>query len=336
VTKRHNPSPVVELHVRSGCHDGVTERLAYGSYSIGGSHHADIALADPVLVEIEARVDIDARGVRVESIGGDVVLGTTRVKPGTARLSDYPAELRISGICLHWSRLRRDRSWKHRTVRAIAGASVLIAMLTVGAASVAPGSREAAPGQAILASAGYEPLYVGAPSQAATDHEAPLVAVARRAEEQPRGVARPSALLGVALPAAAGISIEAAADALRARLASAGLTTIEVSVKPDAVVVKGTADPASLHAWYEAREWFDRTFGTAVVLTSQIESRTAQAVTAPVSVQSIWAGKMPYVIDQRGQKYFEGSVVNDGWSIERIEQGRITLRRSEQVFVLRL
>jgi type III secretion protein D len=267
--------------------------------------------------------------VRVESIGGDVVLGTTRVEPGTARLADYPAELRISGICLHWTRLDCDRSRKHRAVRAIAGASVLIAMLTVGAASVAPGSREAAPGQTIVAAAGYEPLHLGA-----TDHD--LIAVARRAEEQPGGVARPSALLGVALPAAAGISIEAAADALRAHLASTSLTTIDVSVKPDAVVVKGTVEPASLHAWYEAREWFDRTFGTAVVLTSQIESRSAQAVTAPVSVQSIWAGKMPYVIDQRGQKYFEGSVVNDGWSIERIEQGRITLRRSEQVFVLRL
>jgi type III secretion protein D len=329
------PWPVVELHVRSGCHDGVTELLAYGNYSIGGSHEADIALADPILVEIEARVDIDAKGVRVESVGGDVVLGTTRVEPGTARVAEYPADLRISGICLHWTRLGRDRSRKHWPVRAIAGVAVLTAMLTVGAASVAPVSHEVLPGQVINTAVGCEPLCAGAPARGATDNEPRLFAVARHAEES-RGVARPSASLGVSLPGAAGISIPAAADALRQRLASAGLTTIDVSVEPDAVVAKGSADPASVHDWYEAREWFDKTFGTAVVLTSQIETRTAQAITAPVSVQSIWAGKMPYVIDQRGQKYFEGSVVNDGWSIERIEQGRITLRRSAQVFVLRL
>jgi len=138
------------------------------------------------------------------------------------------------------------------------------------------------------------------------------------------------------MPTTTGISIQAAAAALSQHLSAVGLTTIAVSATSDAVVAKGSAGPAAVHAWHEAREWFDQTYGTAVVLTSEVETRAAQPMATPLSVQSIWAGKMPYVIDQRGLKYFQGSQVNDGWSIERIEQGRITLRRNAQVVVLRL
>jgi type III secretion protein D len=331
VTTHQSLVPEIELHVRSGGHGGVIERLAYGSYTIGRSHHADITLSDSALDELAARVDVDAAALRIESLGGDIVLDGTRVEPGTARIAEYPVDLVIGGVYLHWTTPARPRSGMRRIVRALAGASVL-AIVVMIVAAMAAGSREPPLAKEIVAGACEPPCVGELPS---SGREAQLVPTSLHPDGA-GGLKSPSVVPGTSASAITGISIQAAAAALRQHLSAAGLTTIDVSTDSDAVVAKGSAAPAVMHAWYEAREWFDQAFGAAVVLTSQVETRPAPTVAAPLSVQSIWAGKVPYVIDQRGQKYFQGSLVNDGWSIERIEHGRITLRRNAQVFVLQL
>ncbi|MGJ5047269.1 SctD/MshK family protein [Bradyrhizobium oligotrophicum] len=320
----------IDLHVRSGCHAGVIERLVPGVYTIGRSRQADIMLSDPALDEMAARVEVDAAALRVESLGGDVVLNTARIEPGTTDIARYPVDLVVDGICLRWA-LPPQRPGR-RAAWAMAGISVLG---IVGTAAAAMGLRQGEmPLGKLLAAGACEVACTAEPIRSA-GHDARLVAAALHtdASADSRGA---SASLREPIPATAGISIQAAALALGQRLSAVGLSAIDVSTTSDAVIAKGFVDPSVVYAWYETREWFDQTFGTAVVLTSKVETRPIPQVATPLSVQSVWAGKTPYVIDQRGQKYFQGAQVNDGWSIERIEQGRITLRRSAQVFVLKL
>ncbi|MGC2779011.1 MAG: EscD/YscD/HrpQ family type III secretion system periplasmic domain-containing protein [Bradyrhizobium sp.] len=322
----------IDLHVRSGCHAGVIERLVPGVYTIGRSRQADIVLSDPALADMAARVEVDVAALRVESLGGDVVLNAARIEPGTTDIARYPVDLVAGGICLRWALPPQPQRPGRRAAWAMAGISVLG---IVGTAAAAIGLRQGEmPLGRLLAAGACEVACTAEPIRSA-GRDARLVAAALHTDAPADSGGAPASLREP-IPATAGISIQAAALALGQRLSAVGLSAIDVSTTSDAVTAKGLVDPSVVHAWYETREWFDQTFGTAVVLTSKVETRPIPQAATPLSVQSVWAGKTPYVIDQRGQKYFQGAQVNDGWSIERIEQGRITLRRSAQVFVLKL
>jgi type III secretion protein D len=323
-------SDLVELRVMSGCHNGSVERLPYGVYSIGRSDGADVVLADSAISPIQVRVALDAETLRVESFGGEVMLGRTRIEPCAAAVADYPADVLMNGVHLRWSAVNKRPPSRKSAGRAFAGLCA-VATLTIAAASVTTGARDggAPPTGCQLPCTSSIGGPVGGPDWSHPLHAADQAA-GLRSDAQ---LSRPP---DSARPPPGRPSLQAATLALQERLSSAGLTAIEVTAGPDAVMAKGMVDPAAVRTWYDAREWFDQTFGTAVVLSSEVETRAAKSVTAPMSVQAIWAGRVPHVIDQRGQTYFEGSLISDGWSIERIEQGRITLRRRAEVFVLRL
>ncbi|WP_456713464.1 SctD/MshK family protein [Bradyrhizobium sp. USDA 4353] len=304
---------MIELQVQSGHHTGVVERLTNDSYTIGRSVQADISLADPTISDMAVRVEADVDELRVENLGAAVDLNDTRILTGDVGIARFPSDLVIDGVCLRWQRPASHLSGMRRAVQTMAGVSALaVAVMLVS--FIASGSGSQAPA-GVVAAACEAPCASQPP-----DEDLRLAAVTFRPDADRTVVSTP----------------ETAAAALRQRLSAVGLTAIDVSVEAKAVVARGATDPAALPAWQQARQWFDETFGTSVVLISKVETRQVPAMVEPLSVQSIWAGKVPYVIDQRGQKLFQGSLVNDGWSIERIERGRITLRRSAQVFVLQL
>jgi type III secretion protein D len=328
--------PTFELVVRSGLHLGIRQSLAAGTYSVGRSMDADVVLMDPGLAPVHARFALDGDGCEVESAAGDVVLNGVRIEAGEARMVSYPADIYLNNVHVRCTRGRTSDRRRSAFMRhALGSAVILLATVLVFHGLPAGADKAAAGGDRTLRqtpwSAGCEPgcLIKGADNRATALPRAPLVAVAL--STPPAASAGPGSNRLVSPP----VAVPAAAEALRQQLLTAGLMAIEVTADATAITAKGTVDPAALAAWRDIEQWFDRTFGISVVLTSQVEAKSVRP-SAPLTVQAIWAGSGSYVIDGRGQKMFEGALTSDGWVIERIEQSRVVLRRGADTLAVRL
>lgn len=94
----------------------------------------------------------------------------------------------------------------------------------------------------------------------------------------------------------------------------------------------GTVTPHEAPSWRAVAQWLDATQGGRVILVDKV------VVASPgpqLSVQAAWIGERPYVIDGSGQKLFIGAVLADGWAIEGIEAGRVTLKRQGRSMAVR-
>jgi len=134
-------------------------------------------------------------------------------------------------------------------------------------------------------------------------------------------------------PAAAIDRLAAAFAALRERLAAADLGSIALSMLADgSVAARGAIMPQQMAAWRDAQHWFDGAYGASAVLVNQV---TAAATTAPLSIQAVWPGVNPYVIDGSGQKLFAGATLPSGWTLERIQPDRVVVGRGGQTLSVR-
>lgn len=121
--------------------------------------------------------------------------------------------------------------------------------------------------------------------------------------------------------------------ALQAKLEERGLGLVRVEVLQDGSYrAIGTVSPGEGPAWRDVTRWFDEAAGGRTVLVDQV---AAVSVAPPLAIQSAWVGTRPYVIDGAGQKLFVGAVLANGWTIEGIEAGRVTVRRQAQRLAVR-
>ena len=140
-------------------------------------------------------------------------------------------------------------------------------------------------------------------------------------------------LPGAAVAPIAEVPREAAASlpdlaALQARLDQQHLGSVAVETLPDGSYrAIGKLAPQEAPAWHDTTRWFDEGSAGRVVLIDRV---TVAAAVPPLAIQSAWVGAQPYVIDGAGQKLFVGAVVADGWTIEGIEAGRVTVKRQGQ------
>lgn len=116
--------------------------------------------------------------------------------------------------------------------------------------------------------------------------------------------------------------------ALQARLDQQHLGSIAIAALPDGSYrATGRVAPQEVAAWHDTTRWFDEGSAGHAVLIDKV---TVAAAVPPLAIQSAWVGAQPYVIDGAGQKLFVGAVVADGWAIEGIEAGRVTVKRQGQ------
>jgi type III secretion protein D len=52
-----------------------------------------------------------------------------------------------------------------------------------------------------------------------------------------------------------------------------------------------------------------------------------------IAVEAVWRGSLPYLLIS-GQKYFVGALLDDGWTVDRIEEGRVLLSRNGRLAAL--
>jgi hypothetical protein len=328
--------PTFELVVRSGLHLGARQSLAAGTYSVGRSMDADVVMMDPGLAPVHARLALDGDGCEVESAAGNVVLNGVRIEAGEACMVSYPADIHLNGVHVSCTRDRTSLRRRSAVMGLALGSTVGLLAAVLVFPGLPVGVDQAAAGSDRMStqtppSTDCEPrcLIKRADNRTTASPGAPLVTAALSAPEA--APAGPGSNRLVSPP----VAVPAAADALRQQLLAASLMAIEVTTDATSITAKGTIDPSALAAWRNIEQWFDRTFGVTVVLTSQVEAKAVRP-SAPLTVQAIWAGSGAYVIDGRGQKLFEGALASDGWVIERIERSRVVLRRGADTLAVRL
>ncbi|HMR31384.1 MAG TPA: type III secretion system inner membrane ring subunit SctD [Geminicoccaceae bacterium] len=101
------------------------------------------------------------------------------------------------------------------------------------------------------------------------------------------------------------------------------------------ITARGTVRAEDMPAWTTIQAAFDRDYGRYLEIVSQVtESRRDNALPGvQLNVRAVGFGDLPYVILGDGQKYLEGSVLTDGWTIQRIRPKEVVLSKGGQLYV---
>jgi type III secretion protein D len=286
----------IKLRVTGGRHKGAVRSANGQPQIIGSSLDADFVLTDAGVSARHARIGSSRQEFELEAMEGAVLVNGISLQPGQKIKAQYPSTMEVGEAKIE---IVRDEASERKAAASLlsAGAAMLIALFAL--ADWYRGARD----RGMAPAAGFDAASTAAPFQRA-------------------------ALPG---PEAA----DAAAVALRQHLLSDGITTI--SVKPDAgaVIAAGSITPERQAEWQSAEIWFDERFGQQIMLKSDVAVSPAKPVKAPITIQSVWLGETPYLIDGEGRKYFVGSTLKDGWVLEKVEEGKVLISKDRQPLVLR-
>ncbi len=303
--------------IRSGRHAGAVVTLGPGHYVLGRADDADIVLTDDGVAENHAALHLRNGSCSLHPMGGPVLVGGRAINAGARGLVPLPAELSLGTVDLALSMAGTrsggavSTSTRSRRLVLLAG---VVALVAGAVAAAAPAGRALGS----LQGSGGEPTGTAALLRAGLSLTGLTEAAPPRVETA-----------SVDAVAETG----AVAKALSARLKDAGLAGL-VHVQPAAGVVeaRGAVRPENERDWTGTLAWFDQTYGGRVTLVSQVRVEEGAAAIPKFAVQSIWAGKDPYVIASDGEKYGVGARLSGGWVIEAIgRDGLVVSRQGDRV-----
>jgi hypothetical protein len=138
------------------------------------------------------------------------------------------------------------------------------------------------------------------------------------------------------LPPSAGpaLNAEDAGRKLSEHLVASGLSGLRVSTGGGQVVVTGSIMKQQTDAWTEVQQWFDAAYRGRMVLVAKVNLTEAQKPTPVVNVQAVWFGERPYIITAEGSRYYKGAILDNGWTIKDIADGRILLAKDGETLSL--
>jgi hypothetical protein len=294
------------LQVIGGLHDGVGLELDVRDYRIGSSTGADIVLRDDTIAAEHAVLRVERKGVRIEATGGDVGLNGGVLAKGHGCRIRFPADLTFGS-----TRVR------------LTGAQDRY-LLAAGQY-----------GQAFHNFIVSRPLFSGASLVLA----AAIVSFA--AMSLPHGGAGLK-IRGDPVPPTSlnspDSAIEKAVIQFKRRLADQNLDGVKVSAAGDQLTVSGRVGRTSTPEWNSVLKWFDETYANQIVLASSVEivndNETAKGAIQQ-RLQAVRFGNKPYVILDDGLHYFEGALLDNGWTIKEISEQKITLSKGDQTIVIK-
>lgn len=294
-----NGAKIAMIDILSGAHAGAVFLCGEGAYAIGNSFEDDIVLSDEGVGPRHVKVSISKAGVGIVEASGPTRLKNRLVDAAGLASRRYPVDLTVGETRLRIASFNPPRLLTANRLIALGAGVALIA-------SVALFRTQS------VASLNWQPQDRG--HAFASQH------VLVSTEDQRAG---------------AGANVQAA-ERFRTYLREHGLSSITLTEDGPAIDAKGAIALSDQARWRDAEIWFDTTFGERVSLISEVLVTAKKDDAAPIRVQAIWAGANPYVIDAGGNKYFEGSILQSGWAIEKIEQSAIILHRKTDRLVLRL
>lgn len=110
------------------------------------------------------------------------------------------------------------------------------------------------------------------------------------------------------------------------KLNGGGLLNIKVGSGHGVVTAEGNVTPSLLAKWLEIQQWFDHQTNGTPALVNAVTVKDEKTPSS-ISVQAVWHGSEPYLLIG-GQKHFVGALLSNGWTVDRIEDGRVLLSRN--------
>jgi hypothetical protein len=303
------------LAIGAGLYAGTSQELPAGTYVIGGVVEADVVLIGESLAARHAIVVIDDDKARIEALADGVSLaGYGVLKVGHPVAATLPFELSIAGVVMSWSRAIS----KSNTALAAAHGSRLLSGGRLRSAAVLSVAAVIIAAMAVgTGSAGFIDLSLRPPLGAA-----PAAA---------SGSAKPER--AVQLSAQPAGAIKDAAEELTREVGRAGLLNVTVEASGGVVMARGSVEPGVAAQWQKVQQWFDQRFKGEVLLVNGVAVK-AEKLPSSLAIEAVWRGPQSHLVI-RGQKYLEGAMLDDGWTIQHIEAERVVLKRDGRLVAVR-
>lgn len=288
-----NKSSSLEFEVLSGLYTGLTGKAAVEASLIGSGLDADMIFVEQGLEPHHLRIIPHRNSIEIEALAANIsVDGRENIAPGERVSVPLPAVVHVGAMSIRWWTQDLPQAGSSNRSRS---SIVALGLILIGAVAIGTLSTIFAP----------------------TDSAVALSTDSRPAVE----VASKSTINRLDVGAA-----DATADLLRQEVERGGLLNIKVGSGPGVVTAEGTVTPALVAKWQEIQQWFDhQTNGTPALVNAVTvkEEKTPSSI----AVQAVWRGSDPYLLIG-GQKYFVGALLSNGWTVDRIEDGRVLLSRN--------
>lgn len=280
------------FEVQSGLYAGLRGDISAGARLIGSSLDADFVFVEQGLEPHHLRVALADGSIEIEALGGDVDIEEMgKIAAGERRSVPLPVIIHLGAMSIRWSMTVEAQAVAARHPRLRSAPIVVSAAFGFMALTLAI--------SAIGHEAGGDVSL--APSAAALTR----TLATKWPDDQ---------------------SASAAARALRSEVEKAGLLNIRVDSGPGIVAAEGTVEPSLKNEWQKLQHWFDHSSNGALTLVNGVVVKEEKPP-PPIAIEAVWRGTQPYLL-VRGQKYFVGAMLEDGWTIHKIEETRVLLSRS--------
>lgn len=298
--ERPSVDDAVSLHfeVLSGLYCGLTGKTALATSLIGSGLDADMIFVEQGLAPHHLRITLLGNSIEVEALAAGLSIeGKRNIAAGESVVVPLPVVIHAGEMSILWS-----------VQDAAPAGSIGIPRLSISVlALVLLGSLGIGVLSAIFSYHGN----AGALSANSPGVENESKLTSRRSNDQ---------------------IAEAAAKELQEEVDRAGLLNVKVGSANGAVTAEGTVTSESVISWQKLQQWFDhRTKGTLTLVNGVLmkEERSPSAI----AVEAVWRGPQPYLVID-GEKHFVGAVLDDGWMVDRIEDGRVLLSRNGRLAAL--
>ena len=119
--------------------------------------------------------------------------------------------------------------------------------------------------------------------------------------------------------------------ALKQMLSAAQLGKgVEISVTEENIVLSGKLNPEEQKRLAGVKEDFNRKFNSAPEAVLSTEESTDDDSSIKLDIRAIGFGGRPHIIMGNGQRYTEGAQLNNGYTITRITQSFIELKKGDK------
>ena len=309
------------LAIKAGLYAGTSQNLPAGTYVIGGGIESDVVFMGEGLLPRHAIVVVDTNEARVEALADGVSLaGFGALTVGHPVAVMLPFDLSIAGLLMSWTRPagKSDNALAvpHGLRLLSRGRLRSAAVLSVAAVSVA-----------VIAS---NLVAVGSGS-AGSFVEISLRPALETAAGGAGGPGKPQRATQLSAPPAS--AIKDAAEALKREVGRAGLLNVTIGASGGVVVARGAVEPGVVGQWQSIQQWFDERFEGEVLLVNAVSVK-AEKMPSSLAIEAVWRGPQSHLVI-RGQKYLEGAMLDDGWTIQHIEAERVVLKRDGRLVAVR-
>ncbi|WP_040637791.1 MULTISPECIES: SctD/MshK family protein [Microvirga] len=287
-----NDAVFLHFEVLSGLYCGLTGQLAPGTNVIGSSFDADIVFVEQGLAPHHLSITLRVNSIEVEALAaGCNVESSGNIAAGECSVVPLPAVTDLGAMSILWS---------------VQGAEP-------AGSSIAPRLSIPVPALVLLGSIG-----IGAVS-AILSYYGSAGALSANSPD-----ARPESKLTYNL--GDNQTIVAAARDMQQEVDKAGLLNIKIGSAKGVVTAEGTVTSASATSWQQVQQWFDQRTEGALTLVNRVITKEEKSPSA-IAIEAVWRGPSPYVV-VKGEKYFIGALLDDGWTVDRIEDRRVLLSRN--------